>query len=115
MESEDDRGAAPPTAPSTPLVADVVTEGAPDCAQSFATPIASVTPAPQPNTTTHAPRRDARAWSTDRNSDRNGTAPAYGALDLGTNNCRLLVARPSRGVRRILAKAKWRHAAFRRR
>jgi exopolyphosphatase/guanosine-5'-triphosphate,3'-diphosphate pyrophosphatase len=24
------------------------------------------------------------------------TAPAYGALDLGTNNCRLLVARPSR-------------------
>ena len=26
----------------------------------------------------------------------NGYAPAYGALDLGTNNCRLLVARPSR-------------------
>lgn len=30
-----------------------------------------------------------------RNPRRNG-APVYGALDLGTNNCRLLVARPSR-------------------
>jgi exopolyphosphatase/guanosine-5'-triphosphate,3'-diphosphate pyrophosphatase len=27
---------------------------------------------------------------------RRGKPPAYGALDLGTNNCRLLVARPSR-------------------
>jgi len=27
---------------------------------------------------------------------RRGNGPAYGALDLGTNNCRLLVARPSR-------------------
>ena len=27
---------------------------------------------------------------------RRGKLPAYGALDLGTNNCRLLVARPSR-------------------
>ena len=27
---------------------------------------------------------------------RRSTLPAYGALDLGTNNCRLLVARPSR-------------------
>jgi exopolyphosphatase/guanosine-5'-triphosphate,3'-diphosphate pyrophosphatase len=27
---------------------------------------------------------------------RRGTPPAYGALDLGTNNCRLLVAHPSR-------------------
>ena len=27
---------------------------------------------------------------------QNGYLPAYGALDLGTNNCRLLVARPSR-------------------
>ncbi len=26
----------------------------------------------------------------------NGSGPIYGALDLGTNNCRLLVARPSR-------------------
>lgn len=28
--------------------------------------------------------------------NRRGKLPAYGALDLGTNNCRLLVARPSR-------------------
>lgn len=35
----------------------------------------------------------------DRKAKRNRSAPrtpAYGALDLGTNNCRLLVARPSR-------------------
>lgn len=96
MESEDDRGAALPTAPSTPPVADVVAEGAPDCAQSLAAPIASVTPTAPSPTNTYAPRRDTRPWSHDRNSDRNGNAPAYGALDLGTNNCRLLVARPSR-------------------
>ena len=28
-------------------------------------------------------------------TQRNGMAPIYGALDLGTNNCRLLVARPA--------------------
>ncbi|MEO8651159.1 MAG: Ppx/GppA phosphatase family protein [Hyphomicrobiaceae bacterium] len=76
----------------------------PDCAQSIAAPLSSVMPAPfsatqqtaDPSTTTHTPRRDTRHWSSDRNGDRNGAAPAYGALDLGTNNCRLLVARPSR-------------------
>lgn len=31
-----------------------------------------------------------------RAGQRNPQLPAYGALDLGTNNCRLLVARPSR-------------------
>lgn len=31
-----------------------------------------------------------------RNRSRLGHGPSYGALDLGTNNCRLLVARPSR-------------------
>jgi exopolyphosphatase/guanosine-5'-triphosphate,3'-diphosphate pyrophosphatase len=31
-----------------------------------------------------------------RHPHHNGCAPVYGALDLGTNNCRLLVARPSR-------------------
>ncbi len=50
------------------------------------------------------PVRDARAGqgkaakgknSPARRSSR-GTPPAYGALDLGTNNCRLLVAHPSR-------------------
>ena len=29
-------------------------------------------------------------------------APVYGALDLGTNNCRLLIARPARGGFRVL-------------
>ncbi|MFQ5938841.1 MAG: Ppx/GppA family phosphatase [Alphaproteobacteria bacterium] len=31
-----------------------------------------------------------------------GRSPAYGALDLGTNNCRLLVARPAAGGFRII-------------
>ncbi len=41
------------------------------------------------------PDRAARTkrWRPDR---RRPSVPAYGALDLGTNNCRLLVARPSR-------------------
>jgi len=38
----------------------------------------------------HASRR----WEVD--ADARETLPSYGALDLGTNNCRLLVARPSR-------------------
>jgi exopolyphosphatase / guanosine-5'-triphosphate,3'-diphosphate pyrophosphatase len=33
---------------------------------------------------------------TDRASARDVAVPVYGALDLGTNNCRLLIARPSR-------------------
>ncbi len=55
---------------------------------------------------TSSPRADSSSASHQRHgSDRsssgttgnaNGSAPAYGALDLGTNNCRLLVARPSR-------------------
>jgi exopolyphosphatase/guanosine-5'-triphosphate,3'-diphosphate pyrophosphatase len=41
------------------------------------------------------------AWPPDGDADHSGTqspraARAYAALDLGTNNCRLLVARPSR-------------------
>jgi exopolyphosphatase/guanosine-5'-triphosphate,3'-diphosphate pyrophosphatase len=39
---------------------------------------------------THASRR----WEAD--ADAREVFPSYGALDLGTNNCRLLVARPSR-------------------
>ena len=31
----------------------------------------------------------------DSSTQRNGLAPIYGALDLGTNNCRLLVAKPA--------------------
>jgi exopolyphosphatase/guanosine-5'-triphosphate,3'-diphosphate pyrophosphatase len=107
MESEDDRGAAAPAAPLTSPAADAAPGGMPECAQSLAAPIPTVTSTPFPaaartaqESTTTAPRSDSRPWSSDRNgdrgNDRNGTAPAYGALDLGTNNCRLLVARPSR-------------------
>jgi exopolyphosphatase/guanosine-5'-triphosphate,3'-diphosphate pyrophosphatase len=103
MESDDDRGATAPAAPLTPSVA-TAAEGVPECASPLAAPLLSVTPAPAPVTqqasfpppASHTSRRDTRHWSSDRNGDRNGSAPAYGALDLGTNNCRLLVARPSR-------------------
>lgn len=40
------------------------------------------------------PRRPSHERWGDVDAER--SAPAYGALDLGTNNCRLLVARPSR-------------------
>lgn len=44
---------------------------------------------------------------TNRHRDRDGdnppdTGPVYGALDLGTNNCRLLLARPSRRGFRVV-------------
>lgn len=38
----------------------------------------------------------AKGRNATRRKRRRGRLPAYGALDLGTNNCRLLVARPSR-------------------
>ncbi len=38
----------------------------------------------------------------DATSDLQGRAPVYGALDLGTNNCRLLLARPSRRGFRVV-------------
>ncbi|MEZ5845045.1 MAG: Ppx/GppA phosphatase family protein [Hyphomicrobiaceae bacterium] len=41
-----------------------------------------------------APRANGSWHADDRPRHRRG--PAYGALDLGTNNCRLLIARPSR-------------------
>jgi exopolyphosphatase/guanosine-5'-triphosphate,3'-diphosphate pyrophosphatase len=42
-----------------------------------------------------AAHRDPAGRGPSRHADHHG-APAYAALDLGTNNCRLLVARPSR-------------------
>jgi exopolyphosphatase/guanosine-5'-triphosphate,3'-diphosphate pyrophosphatase len=42
-----------------------------------------------------AAHRDLAGRGPSRHADHHG-APAYAALDLGTNNCRLLVARPSR-------------------
>ena len=49
-------------------------------------------------------RRDARSLPTkSRDSGASGRdAPLYGALDLGTNNCRLLIARPSRDGFRVV-------------
>ncbi|MGH7027258.1 Ppx/GppA phosphatase family protein [Brevundimonas sp.] len=49
-------------------------------------------------------RRDARSQPTkSRSSGASGRdAPLYGALDLGTNNCRLLIARPSRDGFRVV-------------
>jgi exopolyphosphatase/guanosine-5'-triphosphate,3'-diphosphate pyrophosphatase len=96
MESEDERGATAPAAPLTPSVANAAAEGAPDCATPFNAPASAPQQSARPSSPSHGPRRDTRHWSADRHGDRNGTAPAYGALDLGTNNCRLLVARPSR-------------------
>ena len=44
-----------------------------------------------------APRRRDERSQPSRERDASGRdAPLYGALDLGTNNCRLLIARPSR-------------------
>lgn len=42
------------------------------------------------------PGRAARREQTEPGRRRHHPLPTYGALDLGTNNCRLLVARPSR-------------------
>jgi exopolyphosphatase/guanosine-5'-triphosphate,3'-diphosphate pyrophosphatase len=70
-----------------------------DCAQavnlqlrSDTATIPSDTPPPSVNVTPACTSER----TADRSPDRNNVAPAYGALDLGTNNCRLLVARPSR-------------------
>ena len=44
-------------------------------------------------------RRDGRS---PRPGGADRDAPLYGALDLGTNNCRLLIARPSRDGFRVV-------------
>ncbi len=59
---------------------------------------------PMPETPGAPARRDARSQPTkSRDSGASGRdAPLYGALDLGTNNCRLLIARPSRDGFRVV-------------
>ena len=49
---------------------------------------------PAPLESADGPRRGTAARSRMHPSQQR-RAPAYGALDLGTNNCRLLIARPS--------------------
>jgi exopolyphosphatase / guanosine-5'-triphosphate,3'-diphosphate pyrophosphatase len=62
-------------------------EGGPAAAQTAAVPLASVAARPAPFVV-----KDARAAG----PGYPPAGPIYAALDLGTNNCRLLVARPSR-------------------
>ncbi len=59
---------------------------------------------PMPETPGAPARRDARSQPRkSRDSGASGRdAPLYGALDLGTNNCRLLIARPSRDGFRVV-------------
>jgi exopolyphosphatase/guanosine-5'-triphosphate,3'-diphosphate pyrophosphatase len=59
---------------------------------------------PMPETLGAPARRDARSLPTrSRDSGASGRdAPLYGALDLGTNNCRLLIARPARDGFRVV-------------
>ena len=89
MEADDEQGALAPAAQLAPAMA----PGQPDCASvvqpvTFRDKIPSV--------------RQADPVATPRTLDRTGErygdqqTRTYGALDLGTNNCRLLVARPSR-------------------
>lgn len=57
-----------------------------------------------PETPGAPPRRDTRSQPPRprRSGDPGREAPLYGALDLGTNNCRLLIARPSRDGFRVV-------------
>lgn len=59
---------------------------------------------PMPETPGAPARRDARSQpKRPRDSGASGRdAPLYGALDLGTNNCRLLIARPARDGFRVV-------------
>jgi exopolyphosphatase/guanosine-5'-triphosphate,3'-diphosphate pyrophosphatase len=58
--------------------------------------LALITPLGAPAEAARAAKADApRPW-------RGGGEPAYAALDLGTNNCRLLVARPTRDGFRVV-------------
>lgn len=94
MEADDEQGAEAPAAQLAPALS----PGPPDCAAAIQ-PLAfdGLIKTP-PLDQTIQPRTFERTGerTADRSGDRNGHAPTYGALDLGTNNCRLLVARPSR-------------------
>ena len=48
-----------------------------------------------PRRTPYGLRRDGRRWNEAPGLADEGSDPTYAALDLGTNNCRLLIARPT--------------------
>jgi exopolyphosphatase/guanosine-5'-triphosphate,3'-diphosphate pyrophosphatase len=51
---------------------------------------------PAPQAPVPDPAETAAPFPANGNTYRRGPSrPAYGAIDLGTNNCRLLIARPS--------------------
>lgn len=91
MEADDEQGALAPAAQLAPAIA----PGLPDCA-SVVPPITFR--GEIPSTTTAEPLVTPRTLDRtgERYGDPNSQTRTYGALDLGTNNCRLLVARPSR-------------------
>jgi exopolyphosphatase/guanosine-5'-triphosphate,3'-diphosphate pyrophosphatase len=69
--------------------------------QHWVSNVAAETPKPQTNNPKNSNRRRRRRGRRGhRNSDFSG--PTYGALDLGTNNCRLLVARPTHSGFRVI-------------
>ncbi len=61
-----------------------------------ARPMPETPGAPERRDSRSLPRRSRNGGSIDRD------APLYGALDLGTNNCRLLIARPARDGFRVV-------------
>ena len=61
-----------------------------------ARPMPETPGAPERRDSRSLPRRSRSGGSIDRD------APLYGALDLGTNNCRLLIARPARDGFRVV-------------
>jgi exopolyphosphatase/guanosine-5'-triphosphate,3'-diphosphate pyrophosphatase len=91
MEADDEEGALAPAAQVAPAIA----PGLPDCA-SVAQPIAFRDETPNPRAVDQPAQPRTIERTGERNGDQSAHARTYGALDLGTNNCRLLVARPSR-------------------
>lgn len=53
------------------------------------------------NGSAREPRRHGRGYR--RRPNNSSNRPSYGALDLGTNNCRLLIARPTGGGFKVIA------------
>lgn len=83
---------------------------APDVPSAGTSGLSSETPGRAPAEAAPLPARDGRRGgdegrrhhSHSQRSYSDGPSPVYGALDLGTNNCRLLLARPSRRGFRVV-------------